>query len=175
MGCFAHASRALGVAFAVICLGCASASPSEAPAAAVTPKAVAEPGELVALEREITARVDAHRRAVGLRRLEHSDVAEELARAHSQAMANGDVGLGHAGMQRRARELAAQLPFAGMGENVSRQDREAGLALAALDGWLGSRVHRRNIEGDYHLTGVGAARSPGGSVYLTQIFVRTGP
>lgn len=164
-------SRRWKAAFAAGCVGCASPAPSTVATAAAT----AQPGALRAIEREVTARVDAHRGSRGLQVLEHSEVVAELARAHSRAMASGEVGFGHAGMQRRARELAARLPFAGMGENVSRQPREAGLAALAVEGWLDSRVHRKNIEGDYQLTGVGAARAPDGNVYLTQIFVRTGP
>jgi uncharacterized protein YkwD len=35
-----------------------------------------------------------------------------------------------------------------------------------------SSGHRRNIQGDFTLTGVGAATSRRGEIFLTQIFVK---
>ncbi len=42
---------------------------------------------------------------------------------------------------------------------------------AALKKWLGSEVHRKKIEGEYDLSGVGVAVSEDGTWYLTQLFV----
>jgi uncharacterized protein YkwD len=44
---------------------------------------------------------------------------------------------------------------------------------ATVQRLLESPVHRENIEGDFDLTGVGAATDAQGLLYLTQIFVRT--
>ena len=44
-------------------------------------------------------------------------------------------------------------------------------AAEAVQGWLASRGHQKNIEGPYALTGVGVAATAKGEVYLTQIFV----
>jgi uncharacterized protein YkwD len=171
-------SRWLVIALCAACLACSSAPAARAPA----PTAQASPpaqtqvqgGDLGALERGVATEVDAHRRTRGLRALEYSDFVAQVARTHSRSMASAGA-LGHDGMQRRADELASQLPFKAMGENVYRHGRSSGLAAATVEGWLGSPVHRTNLEGDYHLTGVGAVRSSDGSVYLTQIFVRTDP
>jgi len=165
--------RILGTVLAAAWLGCAFDAVGPTPAPAQTPQDDMQPGGLSALEREVTDRINAHRRTSKKRTLERSDFVAAVARAHSRAMADGGTDLGHAGMQRRASELAARLPFAGMAENVARQGRKAGVAAAVVNSWLDSHVHRTNIEGDYHLTGVGAARGANGDVYLTQIFVRT--
>ena len=45
-------------------------------------------------------------------------------------------------------------------------------AREVVDGWLHSPGHRRNIEGDFRLTGIGLAEGSNGMIYFTQIFVR---
>jgi uncharacterized protein YkwD len=45
-------------------------------------------------------------------------------------------------------------------------------AREVVDGWLNSPGHRRNIEGDFRLTGIGIAKRSDGMVYFTQIFIR---
>ncbi len=47
-------------------------------------------------------------------------------------------------------------------------------AGAAVNAWLASTGHRQNIEGDYHLTGVGVASPDNDSLtfYFTQIFIK---
>ena len=46
-------------------------------------------------------------------------------------------------------------------------------AQVVVRGWINSEGHKKNMEGDYDLTGVGIARSRNGSWYFTQIFVST--
>ena len=87
-------------------------------------------------------------------------------------MARGGVALGHAGFESRAEEIAKFIDLAGAAENVSKHDRKSDFAHFAVTGWLASPGHRKNIDGDYALTGVGAARSSEGVVYFTQLFVR---
>lgn len=96
-----------------------------------------------------------------------------LARTHSEAMASGRVGFGHRGFDERAATIAETIPYSAAAENTSRHERDpATVPAAALTAWLASDGHRKNLEGDYDLTGVGAARSRDGTLYLTQIFVR---
>jgi uncharacterized protein YkwD len=45
-------------------------------------------------------------------------------------------------------------------------------AREVVDGWLRSPGHRRNIEGDFRLTGIGVATARNGMVYFTQIFIK---
>jgi len=91
-------------------------------------------------------------------------------------MARGSVDLGHAGFRRRADAIVAIVPLASMAENVSKHRRQRSeVARAAVDGWRGSARHRKNLEGDYDVTGIGAASDGKGTYYLTQIFVGTRP
>ena len=56
-------------------------------------------------------------------------------------------------------------------ENVAFNQNARAPAAEAVEGWLASRGHRKNIEGPYALTGVGVATAATGEVYLTQLFV----
>ena len=96
----------------------------------------------------------------------------QIARAHSRDMARGQAGFGHDGLQKRAKQVGASMKIAGLAENVSRHDRSSGFVDAAMKQWLASPVHKKNIDGDYDLAGVGAAQDANGVVYFTQIFVK---
>ena len=72
----------------------------------------------------------------------------------------------------RAEVIGASIEISGLAENISKHDRSSGFVDAALKKWLGSPVHKRNIDGDYDLAGVGAAQDANGVVYFTQIFVK---
>jgi uncharacterized protein YkwD len=45
-------------------------------------------------------------------------------------------------------------------------------AKEVVDGWLNSPGHKKNIEGNYKLTGIGVARDQQAKLYFTQIFAR---
>lgn len=125
-----------------------------------------------ALERELAAQVNAHRRTKGLSGLRYDDRIAGLAREHSRRMARGEVRFGHEGMRTRAERLVDSHALSGLAENVARRHRAVDVPGAVLRGWLRSGAHRVNLEGDYHLTGVGAARGEAGDLYLTQLYVR---
>jgi uncharacterized protein YkwD len=129
--------------------------------------------DLASIEREVVARVNRYRRAEGLRPLSADPRVAEIARSHSRAMAAGRTRFGHGGFEGRTDAVAARVPYKRVAENVSRHRRHTRVEIpsVAVEKWLGSRGHRRNIEGPYAVTGVGAALAGDGSVYLTQIFV----
>lgn len=125
-----------------------------------------------ALEREVAKLINAHRKESKLPSFSYDDKVASVARKHSQDMAQGKVPLGHDGFKARIKEISEFLALAGAGENVSQHQGKADFAERAVTEWLGSPVHRKNIDGDYGVTGVGAARSAEGTVFFTQIFVR---
>jgi uncharacterized protein YkwD len=124
------------------------------------------------LEKTIGIRVNEYRASVGKPPFESNEKVAKLARSHSRRMAQGKVGFGHDGLQKRAEEIADSIEMAGLAENISKHDRSSGFVDAALRQWLASPDHKKNIDGDYDLTGVGAAQAPDGIVYFTQIFVK---
>jgi len=132
--------------------------------------------DLFDLEQSTLRAVNQYRQSRGLGPLELDPAIATAARRHSEAMASGTVGFGHAGFQARVDGAATSLRVRSAAENVSRHRRaEAELPEAAIAGWIASPVHRKNIEGDRQLSGVGAARAANGTIYLTQIFVEVAP
>lgn len=122
-----------------------------------------------AAERTAFSQINAHRASKGLPALAWSDVIAEQARRHSREMASGETPRGHAGYEARMAAIAKHIRFNSAAENVVG-DRDVEAAVRRL---LLSPVHRKNIEEDFDLTGVGAATGGDGLLYLTQIFVKT--
>jgi uncharacterized protein YkwD len=178
----------LAAACAAIALGCkpANEDDAQAPAGAADvaasasgkgSKAASSKGadrpDLAAMESEVLARVNRYRKSEGLPALSNDPRIAEIARGHSRAMASGRSGFGHGGFRDRAKTVDTKVRYQRVAENVARHRRRARAEIhrVAVDGWVHSWGHRRNIEGKYSLTGVGAALAPDGSIYLTQIFV----
>lgn len=146
--------------------------PATRPKAAASARAAARKPDLVGIEREVLQRVNRYRRSAGLPALAPDSRIAEIARGHSRAMAAGRTGFGHGGFKVRTRAVASRVPYKRVAENVSRHSRDPRqIPAVAVDRWVDSRGHRRNIEGPFAVTGVGAALAPDGSVYLTQLFV----
>jgi uncharacterized protein YkwD len=128
--------------------------------------------EYGSLEWELFQRVGLHRDSLGLPRLRFDTGLADIARAHSRNMAFGAVPFSHENFQQRA-DLAVKLGFLRLGENVAYNDYPADTTVAvAVAGLIASPPHRRTMEGGWTRSGVGAARSPSGSWYFTQLFGR---
>ena len=168
---------AVGAAFA-LAIGCTSGPAGSGTHARAGAKSFSARGpaprkpDLAGIEREVLARVNRYRRSEGLPPLASDARIAEIARGHSRSMAAGRTGFGHGGFEGRTHALEGRIPYRRVAENVSRHVRDPrSVPEVAVEKWVDSRGHRRNIEGPFALTGVGAAAGPGGSVYLTQIFV----
>src|SRR5262247_3013736 len=136
----------------LVLISCAAPLPMSAPPLRQRPAATGRDP----LELRVHELVNAHRTAVGLAPLNYSTRVTEIARRHSEDMAAGRVPLGHEGLQARAREVAQAIGLSGLAENVCfNDDAEGATARTAVAWWLGSAGHRKNLEGDYDLTGVG--------------------
>ncbi len=123
-------------------------------------------------EWELFQRVSLHRDSLGLPRLRFDDGLADIARAHSRNMAFGAIPFSHENFRLRA-QLAEKLGFRSLGENVAYNDYAADTTVAvAVAGLIASPPHRRTMEGTWARSGVGVARSPGGSWYYTQLFAR---
>jgi len=128
--------------------------------------------DLAQIEREVLNRVNRYRKSEGLPALAADASIAEIARSHSRAMATGRTGFGHGGFKGRTQAVAARVPYRRVAENVARNSRDPReIPTVVVERWVDSRGHRRNIEGPYAVTGVGAALGPDGSIYLTQLFV----
>ena len=93
----------------------------------------------------------------------------EIAQKHSEDMAKGRTGFGHAGFNQRAAKVRKIFnSYNTVGENVVFG---ANNGEEAVSMWKRSSGHRKNLLGNYKYIGIGAARSKQGIIYFTQIFV----
>jgi uncharacterized protein YkwD len=85
-------------------------------------------------------------------------------------MARGVVVFGHAGFDERVQRLRDKIGGRRSAENVASNRGYASVASIAVNGWLGSPGHRKNIEGDFASTGIGVAVNDKDQYYFTQLF-----
>jgi uncharacterized protein YkwD len=98
-----------------------------------------------------------------------NSIESQLAEKHSRDMATGKVKFGHDGFNSRAKTIQKALGSIEIGENVASGPMTA---REVVDGWLKSPGHKKNIEGNFTLTGIGYAHNKKGDIYFTQIFSR---
>ncbi|MBS1917204.1 MAG: CAP domain-containing protein [Bacteroidetes bacterium] len=122
------------------------------------------------MEKDILYYVNLHRKSVGLHPLQLNNIESSIAARHSYNMATGKTSFGHVGLRKRMNDISKQLGrITATGENVAYGQMSA---KEVVEGWLNSPGHRRNIEGNFTLTGIGIARDKKGAIYYTQIFTK---
>lgn len=127
---------------------------------------------LTSIEQAIHTQINDYRTKKGLLKLTLDERISNIARTHSQNMANGTVPFGHNGFSDRVKVIATMIPYSSAAENVAYNMGYSDPATKAVQGWLNSTGHRQNIEGNYNLTGIGVAKNAKGEYYFTQIFIR---
>jgi uncharacterized protein YkwD len=122
------------------------------------------------MSRQILIFVNEYRRSKGLPALQPNSFISSVALGHSRDMLTGKSPFGHDGFRQRINVISSRLGKLHVAaENVASGPMGA---REVVDGWLHSPGHRRNIEGDFRLTGIGLAEGRNGMIYFTQIFVR---
>lgn len=113
--------------------------------------------------------VNQYRLKQGLAPLRLNVFISNEATKHSRAMAEKNTPFGHHGFKSRAYSIFSKLKHShAIAENVAYID---GNIKNITKLWLSSRGHRKNIEGRYHLTGIGVAYDKNGRAFVTQIFL----
>jgi uncharacterized protein YkwD len=85
-------------------------------------------------------------------------------------MAAKRVPFGHAGFDVRVNAISRPLGnVSAAAENVAEGRMTAKQVVA---GWLHSPGHKKNIVGNYNLTGIGYAVDPDGIIFFTEIFIQ---
>ena len=138
----------------------------------VTTKNLVAPAEL---EREIFTRLNATRKSNGLAELEWDEQVADVARLHSQNMADKKF-FSHRGSDGSMVDDRADRVGLGqwlmIGENIAYMrgfDDPAGLAI---EKWMESTAHRKNLLGKNWLeSAVGVAMTEDGTYYITQVFL----
>ncbi len=119
---------------------------------------------------EILKYVNLHRTSMGLKPLALNETIAQAAEKHSKNMATKVIPFSHDGFDERMARLGKQLKQVyGWSENVAYSEKPAKEVVAM---WLNSPGHKKNIEGNYNLTGIGIVRGANGELYYTQIFLR---
>lgn len=130
----------------------------------------AKPPVSSSMSADILRYVNEHRRSIGLKPLQANSYISSIALGHSKDMLTGRTPFGHEGFQQRIDVIRKHLgPLHVAAENVAEGPMSA---REVVNGWLHSPGHRRNIEGDFHLTGIGVATARNGMIYFTQIFTK---
>lgn len=126
------------------------------------------------LEQEIEHAVNQYRAGKGLRSLIPTERLAQIARAHSEDMAQRGY-MAHESPGGRGpadRVRAAGLQYRRMAENVAMARGMEDPVATVVEGWIRSPGHRDNIlEAHYTQTGVGIALASDGALYVTQLFL----
>ncbi len=122
------------------------------------------------MEQDIFSYINEYRNSIGLSSLQLSKEATTEAVNHSSDMAYKKTPFGHEGFNARMDNIIKTVGFI----HASAENVAAGYLSAkqVVDGWLNSPGHKKNIEGDYKLTGIGVVTDGEGRLFFTQIFLR---
>ncbi|MFL6468515.1 MAG: CAP domain-containing protein [Pyrinomonadaceae bacterium] len=127
-----------------------------------------------ATERRAFELMNAERQISGLPMLEWSNEAAALARMHARNMAESRF-FSHKGpdgetVDGRAARLGVK--WLAIGENIATMKGYEDPATMAVETWMHSTAHKRNIlNGVYNQSAIAAAVASDGTVYFTQVFL----
>jgi uncharacterized protein YkwD len=135
---------------------------------AISPGKDKENAEIVAAVHRL---VNEFRQEQGLKPLTLDPIISAEAREHSAALARNGGSISHRGFKQRLEDIRKRIPYRAAAENVALNVGYDNPARAAVEGWKKSPEHRKNMLGDFSLTGIGVAQDTGGGYFFTQIFV----
>lgn len=111
-----------------------------------------------------------YRHDLGLNSYIYSEELELKAQEHSEKMASGSVAFGHTGSSLRCSELILELGSGNLCGEIIAKGQES--AEAVFASWMSSTTHAGKIMNPrYTHTGLGIAKSAGGVIFWTQIFL----
>ncbi|MEG4023591.1 CAP domain-containing protein [Microcoleus sp. S13C4] len=123
------------------------------------------------LEKAVNQQINQYRSSKKLPPLSIDPRISQIARIHSENMANGKVRFSHDGFEGRAKAIT--IPYQSVAENVAYNFGFSDPVRNAVEGWIKSDGHRKNMEGQFNVTGIGVAKNAKGEYYFTQLFVRS--
>jgi len=125
-----------------------------------------------AIENAILVDVNAYRKKYHLAPLKMDAHISQQAKNHSRNMAKHQVPFGHKNFFKRVDIIRKEVKNAGAAaENVAYNYKDA---HDVVKNWMLSPGHKKNILGNYNLTGIGIVRDARGKIHFTQMFVKTG-
>ncbi|MCC0177988.1 CAP domain-containing protein [Waterburya agarophytonicola K14] len=127
--------------------------------------------ELSRLAELVHQKVNQYRASKNLAPLKLNNLISKQAKIHSVNMAQQKVAFSHDGFSARAQAIENNIDYRTVAENVAYNMGYQDPVSKAIAGWIESDGHRKNMEGNYNLTGIGVAVNPAGEYYFTQIFI----
>ncbi len=124
------------------------------------------------LEQSVHQQINQYRKCRNLKPLTLDTRISEQSRIHSEQMAKGRVPFSHNGFEGRVNALSKSISYQSAGENVAYNQGYSKPDQQAVQGWLKSPGHLKNIVGDFDITGIGASKNAKGEYYFTQIFIK---
>jgi len=92
----------------------------------------------------------------------------DIGAKHSKDMGDGKVPFGHAGFDQRVRQYP--MSYRSAAENVAMSSGLPEVARVAVNGWIDSPGHRKNLLSNSIYCGIGVYQNSKGAWYLTQLF-----
>lgn len=126
---------------------------------------------ITGLEKAVNQQINQYRASKKLPPLSIDPQISQVARIHSENMANGKVSFSHDGFEGRAKAIT--IPYKSVAENLAYNFGYSDPVRNAVEGWIKSDGHRKNMEGQFNVTGIGVAKNAKGEYYFTQLFVRS--
>ncbi|MCH2021104.1 MAG: CAP domain-containing protein [Saprospiraceae bacterium] len=120
-------------------------------------------------EKEILNQINKHRTSLNLNILTYNSTIQSFCHKHSNKIAQGIVPFGHDGFKARANELIKLLQGTAVSENVAMGQQSPEEVVSS---WIKSEKHKKNLEGDYNLTGISIIKNTTNENIFTQIFVK---
>jgi uncharacterized protein YkwD len=124
------------------------------------------------MEQRVHELVNQYRQAQNLPLLTLDERISTQARKHSQAMAQGNMTFSHDGFDDRIKAIGQSLSYRSAAENLAYNMGYRDPVNQAVEGWIGSPGHQKNMVGSYDLTGIGIAKNSKGEYYYSQIFIK---
>jgi uncharacterized protein YkwD len=139
---------------------------------ACSPSSAPSRTEFRDVEEETLHLVNEYRATHGLSLLHYDPSVALVARRHSQSMALGRHPFSHEGLDERERSIRWFVRSRKVAENLEfNTARRMAAPYQALNDWIASTPHRRTLEGNFDLTGIGVACDSTGVFYFTELFV----
>ncbi|HJU45610.1 MAG TPA: CAP domain-containing protein [Chitinophagaceae bacterium] len=156
------------LALTITVSSCSNSKPVAAKSAVAAPANRVSAKVAPGLEEQILELINRHRKTKGLPALQYNYVIATVAREHTMNMATKRVAFGHGGFSARSKYIRSKISgVMVVAENVAFGSMTA---EEVVKGWLNSPPHKKNIEGNFRLTGIGVARDVKSTLYFTQIF-----
>ena len=125
------------------------------------------------LKKSVFAQINQYRKYQNLPALEWDNTIAQQAAIHAQQMASGEATFSHDGFKERVEVISQKITYRSAAENLANNFGYSNPGEQAVEGWINSPGHHKNMIGDYNLTGIGIAQNSEGMYYFNQIFIKT--